>query len=277
MRSSLIEKVVLSIICAFVFVIFIFPLFWTFSMSIRNPQEVFSYPPRLWPKNPTFANYKTVVLETDIPKYFLNSMILVLISVILVLIISIPSAYGLSRFSFRISSILIPILLVVQMVPSILISITFFKYSRILGIYNSLTFLSMTIAAYRSPFITWLLKSFFDTIPRELEEAALIDGCTRLGALRRIFLPLATPGIATAVIFTSIFAWGDFVFPFIMIDDYNKFPVTVGIFAYTEAKYQVTTHLVATGAFLMVIPALIVFLLLQKYVVEALTAGAIKG
>ncbi|MCD6267695.1 MAG: carbohydrate ABC transporter permease, partial [Thermotogaceae bacterium] len=146
MRSSLIEKVVLSIICAFVFVIFIFPLFWTFSMSIRNPQEVFSYPPRLWPKNPTFANYKTVVLETDIPKYFLNSMILVLISVILVLIISIPSAYGLSRFSFRISSVLIPILLVVQMVPGILISITFFKYSRTLGIYNSLTFLSMTIA-----------------------------------------------------------------------------------------------------------------------------------
>ena len=146
-----------------------------------------------------------------------------------------------------------------------------------LNLINNYVGLALVYMAIVAPFITWFLKGFFDTIPRELDESAAIDGCTPLGGMLRVVLPTAVPGIASAAILAAVTSWSQFAIPFILVDDRDLFPVSVGVVNLQATAGEITTQFLAAGSVMAIAPVLILFVVLQRYIVGALTAGAVKG
>jgi len=165
-----------------------------------------------------------------------------------------------------------------QMISQLIIAIPLYRYFIKLGMLNSHFGLILIYITVQIPFITWILKGFFDSIPIQLDEAAIIDGYSEYQILFYILLPLAMPGIATALVFNTINAWGNFIIPFIFINDTQLFPISVGILNYADSQTEgeVTIHLMATASVLGLVPALVIIVGLQRLIVGALTAGAIK-
>lgn len=258
-------------------IFFIFPLFWVISLSFKSSSEIFSYPPSLIPEHPTFGNFIQVWQTTSMPKYLLNSFILVIFTVIGTLAVSIPAGYSFSRFHFRNKSTLLFTILIFQMISPIVIVIPIYLYFSKVGLLDNYTGLIMVYIATQVPFSTWLLKGYFDSIPIELEEAARVDGATRMQALFKIILPISVSGIASTIIFISVNAWSQFILPFILISNANLYPVSVGILMAQGTYQQISIQLVAAASVLALLPSIVLVLVLQKFIIAALTEGAVKG
>lgn len=268
------------LICFFYLIMslfFLIPILWVFSLAIKTPSEIFSYPPSLIPKHPTLMNFVKVWHTSSIPTYLYNSAKLVFLTILGTLLVAIPAAYSFSRFTFKNKAVLLFSILVFQMISVMIIVIPIYMYFNKLGLLNSHFALAMAYTAIQVPFIIWLLKGFFDSIPMVLEEAARIDGCSRFQALRRIVLPLATPGIASAVIFITVEAWAGFILPFILLDDNMLYPATVGITILQGTYRDISTHLLAAASIMVLAPAIVVILALQKFIFEVMLATGVKG
>lgn len=265
-------------ICYIILILFfIFPVLWATSLALRTPEELFSYPPRLIPLRPTFMNFVKVWNETNIPIYLLNSLKLVVFTVIGTLLVTISTGYSLSRFNFRNKSSLLFFILAFQMISPMIIGIPIYTYYNTLGLIDTYIGLILVYIAIQVPFSTWLLKGFFDSIPVDLEEAARLDGCTRLQALIKVVLPLALPGIAAATIFITMNSWAQFIMPFLLISNDALKPVSVGILMAKGSYQQISIHLLAAASVLAMLPAVVLVLILQKFILKALMAGAVKG
>jgi len=260
-----------------VILFFIFPIFWIFSLAIKIPSELFSYPPKLIPKHPTFMNFIKAWNTSSIPIYLYNSAKLVFFTVFGTLLVTIPAGYSFSRFTFKNKPLLLFVILIFQMISPIIIVIPIYIYYDKLGLLNSHFGLIMVYIAIQVPFTTWLLKGFFDSIPKELDDAAKVDGCSRFQALRKIILPLAMPGIASATIFISISAWGQFIMPFLLLSEDTLYPISVGILMCQGTYQQISIHLLSAASVLSLAPAIAIVLILQKFILKALMAGAVKG
>lgn len=258
-------------------VFFFFPLFWVISLAFKDANEIFAYPPTLIPEHPTFENFATVWNNTSMPNYIFNSFKLVILTVIGTLIVTIPGSYSLSRFRFKRKSLMMYVILLFQMISPIIIAIPIYKYYASLNWINNYGALSAVYIATQIPFTTWLLKGYFDGIPIELEEAAKIDGASRLRTLFKVTLPIARSGISSSVIFISINAWSQFILPFVLLDRTEMFPVSVGILLAQGTYRQVSIHIVAAASILALLPAIILVLVMQKFIVESMVSGALKG
>jgi multiple sugar transport system permease protein len=259
-------------------VLFIGPILWMVSLSLKTKVEVFGYPPRLLPKQFMISNYVQVIMNSQIPLYLLNSFILTLFSTAGNLLVTVPAAFAFSRFRFFMRNQFLFIILMFQMISQLIISIPLYRYFINLHLLNSHAGLILIYITVQIPFTVWLLKGFFDAIPIQLDEAAIIDGYGEAQTLMKILLPLAMPGIATALVFNTINAWGNFILPLIFLNDQKLLPISVGILNYvdTQSEGEVTTHLMAVAAVLGLIPAIVIIVGLQKFIVSVLTAGAIK-
>lgn len=266
------------ILLAFIIVLFIGPILWMVSLSLKTKVEVFGYPPRLLPAKPMFSNYAHVIANSRIPLYLLNSFKLTLFSTLGNLLITIPAAFAFSRFRFFLRNQFLFVILMFQMISQLIISIPLYRYFIHLRMLNSHLGLILIYITVQIPFTVWLLKGFFDSIPIQLDEAAIIDGTGEFQTLTKILLPLGMPGIATALVFNTINAWGNFIIPFIFLNDTKLQPISVGILSYldTQSEGDVTTHLMAVAAVLGLIPAVAIIVGLQKFIVGVLTAGAVK-
>ena len=247
------------------------------SLAIKTPEEIFSYPPRLIPSAPTFKNFVKVWEGGNIPIYLFNSLKLVVFTIIGTFLVTIPTGYSLSRFDFRNKRLLLFSILAFQMISPIIICIPIYIYYNSLGLLDSHIGLILVYIAIQVPFSTWILKGFFDSIPIDLEEAAKIDGCTRLQALLRVVLPLSLNGIVATTIFIAMNSWGQFILPFLLISKDSLLPVSVGILMMQGSYQQISTHLIAAASVLAMLPAVVLVLILQKFVIKALMAGALKG
>jgi len=256
---------------------FVFPVFWTISLAIKTPEEIFAYPPRLIPLAPTLGNFVKVWEGSNIPTYLFNSLKLVLFTIMGTLLITIPTGYSLSRFDFKNKKVLLFSILAFQMISPIIIGIPIYIYYNSLGLLDSYIGLILIYVAVQVPFSTWLLKGFFDSIPRELEEAAKIDGCTRLQALLRVVLPLSQSGIVATTIFIAMNSWGQFILPFLLISKDSLEPISVGILMMQGSYQQISTHLMAAASVAAIIPPVVLVLILQKLIIKTLMAGALKG
>jgi len=275
-KKAFYKNIFLYIIYIIVIIAFLFPVIWVFSLSVRSLTEIFKYPPRLIPSHITFENYTKVLHMSLIKKYFLNSSLYVILTVFGTLIISIPASYAFSRLRSRKKGPILISILAFQMISPLIIAIPIFGYFMKLHLLD--TYLGVIIAyiAIQLPFVTWLMKGYFDTIPVSIEEAAFIDGCTRFQTLIKIILPLSISGFATATIFTMIQSWGQFIIPFVILNSSRLFPVTLGLYQYQIGE-SVQTQLIAAASIISIIPAILLFLILQKFIVRSLTGGAIKG
>ncbi|MDT0382510.1 carbohydrate ABC transporter permease [Streptomyces sp. DSM 42041] len=264
---------------ALLIAVFAFPLLWVLSLSLKTGPQTLQTPPDLLPPDPQWGNYAHVLDTTPIGRYLVNSLILVATSVSGALLLGIPAAYALSRYGTRSRGrrTYSRAVLAAQLLSPLIIAVPAYRLFVTLGIVNNYLGLALVYVAVSAPFLTWFLKTYLDTVPSELDEAARIDGCTRLRAVLAVVLPAARPGIASAAVLGGVTAWSQFVLPFILVDVPERAPVSVGIVNLQGTSGEITTQYLAAGSIMAVIPVVLLFLLLQRHIVGALTAGAIKG
>ena len=258
-------------------VVFLFPLFWVASVSLKTQTELFEVPPSIWPSSWQFENYLHVLQTTPVLTYLWNSLRLVVLTVLVSLCIALPAAFALSRFKMRGKNAFLLVILMTQMISAVVISIPLYRLFASWNLLNNFLLILAIYVAVVLPIATWFMKNYFDTLPEQMDEAAIIDGCNRWQLLTKILLPVARPGIISVVILVAVQSWSQFVIPFILIDDAALYPVSVGVVNLQSTQAQITTHYLAAGSIMSIVPVIILFLLLQKYIVGALTSGAVKG
>ena len=260
-----------------------FPFIWILLTSLKNPGDIISVPPK-FVFSPTFNNYAALVIgeqrgeyastRPDFPLFFLNSMIISFGSVALSVVVSVPAAYALARFTFPLKNALAFIFMSFRFVPFIAFVIPLYVLYQRTGLYNTHLGLILAYQLITLPFTIWMLRSFFMEIPLEIQEAAQIDGCSWLGVLTRVILPLSMPGLAVTVILGFMFCWNAFNYP-LMLAGRETFPVTVGAIQFISYE-QVLWGQMAAATIVAAIPQLVLSLMVQKYIVRGLTVGAVK-
>ena len=261
----------------FCLIFFGLPLLWLISLSLRTAEEVYTAALKFIPDNPTIFNYTSVLSSGRFQQYLLNSLKLTMAGSIGAMLFAAPAAYAASRMKFRGRPLFLIGVLSLQMISPLVIMIPLYRYFADLGLLDSHLSTALVYMAILVPLATWMLKGYFDGIPRELDEAAFVDGCSRFQAFLRILLPVSVPGFAAAFVLTAILAWGEFVVPYILLSEPAMQPVSVGILAFQGSFAQTATQILAAGSILAMVPAVAVFVALQRFIVQALTSGAVKG
>ncbi|MEN0116413.1 MAG: carbohydrate ABC transporter permease [Agrobacterium cavarae] len=254
----------------------LFPLFWLLKVSVTPNDLLYSEGVRLWPSRATFDHYRFVIENSAFPTFFKNSVIVAGSTAFAVTVLSSLSGYALSRFQFRGKYWIIALMLITQMFPLVMLVAPIFKMLSPLGLTDSLTGLVIVYTAFNVPFATFLMQSFFDGIPKDLEEAAMIDGASRFTAFRQIILPLTLPGIAATLGFVFTAAWSELLFALMLISGNQSATFPVGLLTFVS-KFSVDFGQMMAAGVLALIPACLFFLLIQRYLVQGLTAGAVKG
>ena len=253
------------------------PLLWVLSLSIRTQQEVFITSLRLIPESPTLENYVEVLVSAQFSVFLINSLKLAVAGSLGAMVVAAPAAYAFSRLDFRGKGTLLIGVLALQMISPLVIAIPLYRYFARLNVLDSHFSTAMVYIAILVPLATWMLKGFFDGIPPALDEAAMVDGCTRFGAFRRVVLPLILPGLTSVFVLTAILAWGMFEVPYILLSEPSLLPISVGILNF-QGNYAATSpNVLAAGGVLAMLPAIATFVILQRFIVRALTSGAVKG
>lgn len=256
---------------------FAFPLLWVLSLSLKTGPETLQSPPALLPPNPQWGNYGVVLSITPIGRYLLNSLFLVVVTVTGALLVAVPAAYGLSRFVFPGRRAYSRGVLAAQLISPLIIVVPLYRMFVSLNLVDSYLGLVLILIALIAPFLTWFLKTYIDTVPTALDEAALMDGCSRFRAVWSVIVPAIRPGIASAAVLGGVTTWSQFAVPFILLDSRELFPVSVGVVNLQQTAGEITTQYLAAGSILAVAPVILLFVVLQRQIVGALTAGAVKG
>jgi multiple sugar transport system permease protein len=252
------------------------PFLWMLSTSFKTSPEAYAIPPTWWPLNPTLQEgYGNVLMWTNFPRHFLNSIIVSLGSGLLSTLVGAIAAYGFSRFQFRGRTVLIGVLLASQMVPGVLLVGPYFRILARMGLYDSYIGLILAFTTLTLPFSAWMLKGFVDTVPHELDEAALIDGCSRLRAFVRVVFPVITPGMVATLIFAFLLAWGDLLWVLVLTSEDSMATVTLGL-TRLITQFRVLWPQLMAGSVIATVPPMILYLFLQNYLVKGLTGGAVK-
>lgn len=256
-----------------------FPLYWMFASAVQEEHAIFSFPPTMIPLR-TFTLeplYRVFFLEQHpMARWLWNSTMVSVVSSTASVLLGLWGGYALSRHRFRGRTIAGFLILLTQMLPGSLIIIPLYVILTDLKLSNSLWGLTITYMSFNTPFSIWMLKGFVDGIPRDLEEAGLIDGCSRMGALARITLPLMAPGIVATFIFGFIAAWGEYVFAMTLLDTTSQWTYSVGV-ASLKGEYMVHWNEIMSASFVSTLPVLLLFLFMQRYLLAGLTAGGVKG
>ena len=277
--SKLTNAILLYGAFAFAIIVMLFPIFSVLMLSMKSRDEVFAWPPTLFPEVFNLATYRYILFESAIGTNLVNSLKLTFFSTIGCLLISTPAAYAFSRMSFRFDKTILFLLLIYQMISSLVIAIPLYRYFDSLGLLDTHLGVILIYITVEIPFTVWLLKGFFDAIPPSLDEAARIDGASRMQAMRIVILPLAKPGLAAALIFNVISTWSQFIVPFTLLSSADLMPVSVGVlnFAPGQTEGEITIPFLAAASIVAMVPALMIFIVLQRFIVQALTGGAVKG
>lgn len=285
LQSKKVRESGILIVC-YIFLIILaiwaaFPLYWMFSCIVRAPQDVFKVPPELIPKTFSLYNLRKIFGLTEFGQlgffaYLRNSLIISFLTTILATSSAALASYSFSHLKGTGGKFVSRAVLLAYMFPPIFFLIPLFKILQSMRLIDTQIGLTISFIAWAFPYATWLLIAYFSTIPRELEEAAHIDGASRLGAFLKVVVPLAAPGIAAAAIFCFILAWRDFLFAFVLSSTGRSKTLAVGLYEQIGGEVMIWPD-VLTWATLMVLPILFLFLFLQKYIIYGLTAGAVKG
>ncbi|MBB5537142.1 carbohydrate ABC transporter permease [Rhizobium herbae] len=254
----------------------LFPLYWLLKVSVTPNNLLYSEGIRMWPSQTSFEHFEFVLRHSEFPTFFKNSLIVSGSTAVIVTVLASLAGYAMSRFNFRGKYWIVTLMLLTQMFPLVMLVAPIFKMLSPLGLTNSLTGLVIVYTAFNVPFATFLMQSFFDGIPKDLEEAAMIDGATQFVAFRQIILPLTLPGIAATLGFVFTAAWSELLFSLMLISGNDAATFPVGLLSFVS-KFSVDFGQMMAAGVMALIPACLFFLLIQRYLVQGLTAGAVKG
>jgi len=252
-----------------------FPLYWMLITSLQTQNRLLTFPPAFWVHPIEIKAYKDVVTNYPIWQWLRNSIFVSLFSVLFAMLFSVLCGYSLSRFRYRGRKFISMMILLTQMLPSTLIIIPIYIIFRNAKLLDSFWGLILSNSTHAIPLCTWTLKGYFDTIPKELEDAAIVDGCNQWDVLFRIMLPMAVPACVAAAIISFFGAWNEYAFAVTFISDPQKWLTTIGLASFMGDMYTPWDQVMA-GAFLCTVPAIVIFIILQRYIVSGLTSGAIK-
>ncbi len=270
------RRAALYLTVLFVTALVLFPVYWMFVTSLRPTRETIVYPPKLLLHSVHLAAYKELFQTVPIVTWLRNTIIVSTGVTAITLVLSVCGAYALSDFRWRGRAIFGFGLLVAQMLPEALLVTPIFIIFRRLGMTDTLHGLILTDAAFVVPLGIWILKGFLDTIPREVREAALVDGCTPWGILWRIILPLSTPALCAVSVIAFFDGWNEYVFASTFITSAGLRPATVGLSSFI-GELATPVELVFAATALFTIPPIIFYFFMQRYLVSGLTGGAVKG
>jgi len=256
------------------------PMIWMFITSIKSGFAAMQFPPQWWPSEPTLASYQKLLdpandTGRDFLRFFWNSLFVSTMTTICAVVVAVPAAYAFSRFTFPGRTFLFFSVLLRNMFPAVVFLVPLFILMRFLGLVNTHTSLVLTYLTFGLPLAIWLLKGFYDNIPIQLEQAARIDGATRLQAFVRIVMPLSAPGIIATAIYSFIGAWNEYIYAYTLLTRNEQLTLPIGIQRFFSENTTDFPGLMA-ASFMMSVPVVVLFLVLQRYFVRALTEGAVK-
>lgn len=267
---------VIYILSGIMVAVSIVPFLWMLTSSIKVLGELYTVPPHWLPHQPTLDNYMKVLFDSNVPRYFLNSCVISFGSTAISLVLAIFAANGFARFRFKGKTALQAAILGGQLLPTAAIIVPLFIILRSLGLINTYLGLILVYMIVTLPLSVWMLVGYFRTIPVELEEAAIIDGASRLEILFRVTLPLATPGIVAVVVYSFVTTWNEFIFALSFALDSSVKTLPIGLSEFTT-EFTTDWGAVMAASVVMTLPIAILFLAMQRLFVGGLVAGATKG
>ena len=257
-------------------VMVLFPFYWMTITSFKTEEQMRSIVSMFWPKPFAIENYQQLLAKTEFAAWYGNSVFVAVSSTLLATAVGTIGAYALARLKFFGRGFMASATLITYLVPPSILFIPLYKQMQGLGMANSLAGLIAAYPSFTVPFVTWLLMGYFESIPEELEEAAMIDGATRFGAFYRVVLPLSAPGVLAAGLYAFTQAWNEFLYALVFITDGKLRTLPVGLASFITGDVYGWGYLMA-GAVLTTLPVIAAYIYLQKYMVEGLTAGSVKG
>ena len=269
------ERTLIYALIAILLFVTIAPLVWVFSTSFKRNEESISFPPKFLPENVTFDNYKFVLTDPGLVRSLINSFVVSIGSTILSVTVSALGGYAFARFEFKAKNLIMSVILGLFMIPVVINIIPLYTMLSAAGMLNSSLALILTFQILIIPLNILLLKNYFETIPKDLEESALIDGCSRLGVLRRITMPLSMPGFVIAAVLAFRFSWNEFVLPIVLANRPDSMVFQVALYQFISI-YRIEWGYLTAGITLAIIPVLVLMLVFQKQMIRGLTLGAIR-
>jgi len=251
------------------------PVFWALSTALKTQEHVMDYPPQLIPRPVTFENFRSVIVDIPIVRYLKNSLIVALGSVAVSLSISAFTAYGFARFNFPGKEVLFFLMMLSMMLPGLTNLIVLYIAASKLKLLDTYTILVIIYAGYNIPFSTWLLRGFVESLPTELDDAGMIDGCTRWGVFIHVILPLMVPGLSAAGVIAFIVSWNEFIVATTFTNTDAMRTLQVGL-RFFQGAYYIDWGRLMAASIIATIPALLFFFILQRGLIAGLTKGAVK-
>ena len=276
MPTKVLQRIVKWVVVLTALAIMLFPLYWMVNTSLKPNSEVFQLPPTFYSDNWSFDAFRSLLENKPIGRYFLNSLIVAGGTTIIALALASLAAYGLTRFHVRIEALIILSLLFIKMLPEALLVVPFYGLIADVGMLNSYVSLIAVYCSFALPFAVWMLIGFFRAIPRELDEAAVMDGATRLQTFYMVVLPLARPGLAAVAMVTFLTAWNAYLWSLVLTTDPSMYVLPVGI-ATLKGEYQILWNELMAAAVIAVLPVLAIYSVFERHLVAGITAGAVKG
>ena len=254
----------------------LFPILWMLSTSFKSEAEALSLPIRWIPKQFTLRAYGEMWTMKPFATYFWNSIVVSGVTALLSTIVGALAGYGFSRFRFRGRTSLLAFFLATQMISGVLVIGPYFQILAVFELYNTLTGLVIAYVTICLPFAAWMSKGYFDSIPKELDEAGLVDGASRLQIFFRIIMPIALPGTVSTLLFAFLLAWQDLLWAMCLVATDEKRTVTLGV-AFAVGEYMIKWPMLTAASLIASLPTILLYLFLQRYYVEGLARGAVKG
>lgn len=272
------NNILLCVISVIVLCILLFPVFWTLITSLKTEQEIFQNPPTFYPHVLNTKSYAAQVETGDFNMFrsFLNSFIISLGAMVIAVLLAVPASYAIARYRFKGRNGMLLCFLITQMLPVSVLLTPMFIMFRNMHLYNTWGASILSDATIGIPFSILILKNYFSSIPKDLEEAAWVDGCNKFVTFIRILVPIAKPGIIVCAIFSFLYAWGDLAYGMTFILDQQKRPITAGIFNFM-GQYGTRWSYLTAFAIVTIIPVSLIFIFMQKYIIAGMTSGAVKG
>jgi multiple sugar transport system permease protein len=274
--SAALEKTFAYAVLGGLALMVLFPFYWMTVTSFKTEEQMRSIVSMFWPRPFAVENYQQLLAKTEFAAWYGNSITVAVSSTLVATAVGTIGAYALARLKFLGRGFMASATLITYLVPPSILFIPLYKQMQGLGMANSLSGLIAAYPSFTVPFVTWLLMGYFESIPEELEEAAMIDGATRFGAFYRIVLPLSAPGVLAAGLYAFTQAWNEFLYALVFITDGRLRTLPVGLASFITGDVYGWGYLMS-GAVLTTLPVIAAYIYLQKYMVEGLTAGGVKG
>ena len=257
--------------------LFVFPIYFALASSLQTPSHLFHSPPFLYPDPPSFTSFSQALAQAPVGTWVGNSLIVTGATEVLCLPLALLAAYGLSRFSFWGHTVVARSMLILYMFPSVLLLVPIFELFAKIHLINNLLGLAIAYSSFALPFATWFLKNYLDSVPRELDESAMVDGCSRPGALLHVLLPVTVPGLAAAAAFIFLLAWNEYAFASILLENSGLDTLAVGLANYVNAQIGTTPwEVILATAVIMGVPVVVAIQVTQRFFVKGLAEGAVK-